>query len=752
MAIVLAMMPVAAPLFAAERPLANGTIVGDVNCDALVTAADPMATLRLMAGLDAGCTTGLADVNCNASVDPGDVLLLLRHVAGLSESTPAGCPAIGSTFVVSGPNSVDRIGKARLDGVITDGQALLYHLYAELDAAKLPLQFRGTPPSESSLESTVFEQVAAGWATFSASEQAALRPYLLPPAADESWAATSNTNSLAAVQWETVGNSRIKVWWQSTRPQDAAKAAAILGELDTVIWPELVAYMGAGHAPFSDEGLPNSGGDGRYDVYLVHNAPFEAGAKPVLGWVSPMHESNGTLKCELTPSYMVLNSRHALTPEFLSTVAHEFMHSVQFTYAVGDCEDYRWMRESTATWVESWLYPEVNAEHPFANKYLEEIDKKPLEYWKHADSKQYGSYLLWYHAEHNDGLKFAVRDAWNAATNKSSLKAVDQAFAGAGGLKKVWPESALFNWNREPYEDFSVQDQLAALTPWIDTEVKALNAPTSYPVPTDVAHLQQRHLNFSIDPSVKRLTFINSLYSHFDPDAKVQAMLKVNGQWLPEAQDWTNKERVSFCFDRPNEKVDQLVIIITNSNFVDRSHVIDAGPSELVATPSGCAGWIGSATAVIPHYNTTFTITVDNLRFAPDEENPGNDRYDFYDLVEAGDATWHVSGMWFDGCTPSGTMTLKPPMTDPTAIGGFFHVDKINNTYNVNVHGNTYEDTLIISCPGYEPYTHAWPISQILWDGANFKPIPEDNVISDQFVDPKPAYGGTWTWSFRLAE
>ncbi len=752
MALGLALLPTGSRFAGADRALAAGAIAGDLNCDGEVTAVDAASTLQVLSGLAQACAPAMADVNCSGGLDVNDAVMLRRYVAGLPVSGPDGCLPIGSAFELTGPSSTARIEEALLAGDITKGQALLYHIYSELDASRLPSEFHGPADEHAHLESSIFHEAATIWSTLSQQEKDALLPFLLPPSDPDSWFSEESTSLRAGVEWTNLGNDRIKVWWQTHRPEDAAKAAAILQELDTYIWPDLVSYMGgAQRAPLSDAGQKGDGGDGRYDVYLVHNTPSEPGEKPVLGWVSPTVDAKGDMKCEVTPTYMVLNSRAALSDVFFSTVAHEFMHSVQFTYDVGNCYDYRWLMESTATWVESWLYPEVNQEHGFAAKYLEQLDTKPLEHWEYKDSRQYGSYLLWFYAHQNEGLYYAVRDAWTASSNPDSLAAVDAALTGAGGLKDAWPESALYNWNRPPYEDFTSQDDLYSAAKWVDTDVTATVSPSSYAVPTDVGHMQQRHLNYTISSDVKRLTFINPFPANFDPAAKVQAILNINGTWQ-DAVDWTNEDRVSFCFDKPNEKVDQLVIIITNSNSTDRSHVLDAGPAELVATSNGCKGWVGSATATIPHYDTVFHITVENLRFAPDEENPGNERYDFYELVDAGDATWTVSGMWFDGCTPSGTMPLLPPKTDPTAIGGFFHVDKINNTYNVSVHGNTYEDTLIITCPNGDSWEHAWPVSSVLWDGATFKPIPEGNIISDEFIEDKPAYGGHWQWNFRLVE
>ena len=143
--------------------------------------------------------------------------------------------------------------------------------------------------------SSLINQITIYWPTLSAAEKSEIQPFLRPPATPGSWVELGTVGLRAApIQWDTVSNDRIKVWWQTRRPEDAAKAAAILEEVDTVIWPEIVEYMGGDHrAPLSDAGLPGSGGDGLYDIYLVHNAPPEPGKPPVLGWVSPLEDAQG---------------------------------------------------------------------------------------------------------------------------------------------------------------------------------------------------------------------------------------------------------------------------------------------------------------------------------------------------------------------------------------------------------------------------------------------------------------------------
>ncbi|OAI40419.1 hypothetical protein AYO38_00965 [bacterium SCGC AG-212-C10] len=735
-----------------ERAKAAALLMGDVNCDAAVTPADIGAGLGAIAGNGTGaCLQSSGDLNCSGDADAYDVLLLLRHFAGLPITAPAGCPAVGAT-IVEGPTSYELIDAARGRGEITQGQALLYHLYADLGEAALPAAYKGR--ENGPVESAVFHEIASAWTTLSPSEKAALQPYTLPPTAEGSWVEKQEGAGLAAVQWETVSNANVKVWWQTRRPEDAAKATAILAEMSAKIWPQLTTYMG--RAPLSDAGYPNDGGDGRYDIYLVHNVSPDPKEKPVLGWAAPQDDASGNHKCEVTPTFMVLNSRSELTPVFYSTVAHEFMHSLQFTYDVGSCDDYRWLMESTAEWAESHFYPQVNAEHPWAPKYVEQL-KTPLEFWEYKHPHQYGSYLFWYYLEHKKSLPNAVRAVWEASSATNSLAAVQAATAGAGGLKTTWAESALYNWNRAPYDFFSKFDSLGALPPYNNTEVSATKVPVTYPVPTAVGHMQQSHMSYTMTASVKTLTFLNPFAGSGEEFAKVQALVNINGNWEPVARDWTDKERVSFCFDKPEEKVKELVIIITNSDYLDRSHTFNVGDGSLVASPLGCKGWSGNATAELHYkgtgYDAVFTAVATDLRYTPQTDPPDEpgDRYTSYDLTEIGSLIWTVSGTWpGDSCVPSGTMSLDQPGT-PNGAFGDIEIDTENNSYYIYAGGAVIGAMFTVTCEAGS-FQLPWPSIQAIWNGGPtdtpLKVEGDHFVIDAEFTEPSPFYGGTWRWRF----
>jgi hypothetical protein len=88
-------------------------------------------------------------------------------------------------------------------------------------------------------------------------------------------------------------------------------------------------------------------------------------------------------------------------------------------------------------------------------------------------------------------------------------------------------------------------------------------------VPLALGSLARSYHPFTItDDKVKRLVFRNTLAG--DPDARVGAILTFKGG-ATRFDDWSGKERASFCLERPGQDVQSLVIVYANSALDARS-------------------------------------------------------------------------------------------------------------------------------------------------------------------------------------
>jgi hypothetical protein len=76
---------------------------------------------------------------------------------------------------------------------------------------------------------------------------------------------------------------------------------------------------------------------------------------------------------------------------------------------------------------------------------------------------------------------------------------------------------------------------------------------------------------------------------------KVQAIITIQGQ-EPKVEDWTGKPYATFCRDVTAERIEQLVIIVSNSELTDRIGLVTPPGQEprLSVSNLGCWQWKGT--------------------------------------------------------------------------------------------------------------------------------------------------------------
>ncbi len=558
-------------------------LMGDVDCGGTVDSVDALKILRLTAGLptNAACMQAAGDVDCDGDKDAVDALKILRHVAGLSNTPAQGCTPIGDPLGPP-PSSDDLIDQALAEGKIDSETALIYHVYATFGDDRLPPQYRGDdsggpPDGGVPIVQSMLDSV-------SPQARSLLQPFLIPPVYEDSWMGAQaagapagdghglSTCSVAPDGWDCRDASvaDVRVWWQTQYPQDEAQAEAIATAMDSSIWPPLTALMGQ---PLSDAGSPYDGGDGRVDIYLVDTTRSMAIDHPNPG-------------CEKTPAYINLKRG-----ESLSTLAHEFMHVLQWGFDVAQgCVyqaggGYNWLGEATAQWAADYVYPAVNWEHPTAAWYMG-APGLPLE--TADDAHEYGAYLFFQYLTKFYDSEQIVRTIWNKAAQYGSLQAINEAIPG--GFEERWPAFAACLWNAPPSDCFAQWDGLTqTLADSITAEDVDMGAATlnrSLELTVSVEHMAANYRRFTFtDDRIKGVTFKNTLVgaSH----AAVQALAKVDGQWQGPL-DWTDREVSSFCRDSSGHLVEELVLIFSNSDWAAKSNLVPSEPPVLTVS-TGCA-------------------------------------------------------------------------------------------------------------------------------------------------------------------
>lgn len=540
------------------------------------------------------------------------------------------------------PTSDTLIDQAQARGEIDAETALIYKTFAAFNDPRLPARFRG---DDSELfDSPVLVEVDQRFDTLSPQTQALLAPFLLPPSAPGSWlelqgqsAATAHEKAAPeAITWDQkpAAGDKAWVWWQTRYSGDEALAKTLAGELTSTIWPRLTGVMGR-REPLSDKDQSPNGIDGRIDFYLVRLG--KDGRNGV--------ERNWPKSCKRRPGYVLINSEKN-SVRLQATLAHEFFHLLQDTYepkysCVSRTDfDLGWMVESTATWAVDYAYPCSQAEHGYAPDFLQ-FPERSLEDQRWGE--YYGAYLWSFFLSHPKGFTdpchppgginaadgSAIRRAWEATENAMSVDAFQQAIAGAGGFEKQWPEFTLRNWNQDPVTDYQDWDDLKEHVPnWSEIRVPGqLAGLPEVLVPLEqvdrIEHLSARYYHVTInDASVHGVTFYNGLtfklsrkaitpLSTYDPydtsfatlawtdaqdatkkNAAIRAILKIDGSWQ-EPEDWTNEPYKTFCRDVPDENVEEMVIIISNSEWEDKLDKLQPEdlPPTLLYSNIPCDRW-----------------------------------------------------------------------------------------------------------------------------------------------------------------
>jgi len=167
--------------------------------------------------------------------------------------------------------------------------------------------------------------------------------------------------------------------------------------------------------PPDDSSEPNDSNrrnpDGRYDVF-IYNMQYYGYAYPEQWPESP--------SC----SYIAVDNDYNgfPTPQLGAmqvTAAHEFFHAIQFVY---DCTEEIWWMETTATYMEDEVYPEVNDNYQYLPRWFELCDTYGLE--STEGSHEYGNFIFAKRLSEdwNDNI---IREIWEEMNYTNGLEAID---------------------------------------------------------------------------------------------------------------------------------------------------------------------------------------------------------------------------------------------------------------------------------------------------------------------------------------
>jgi hypothetical protein len=471
--------------------------------------------------------------------------------------------------------SLQLITQALEAGLISTEQAALYRVQAVVGDPALPAQYVG---NDDGLDgSTVMAEVVANFEKFSAATQTQLQPYLLPPAAEGSWFSRHEATAAGATggqpEWDTVAtaNGKVKVWYRTQFASHGARAVAIARAIDQKIWPSLTTWM---RQPLPDcgGGCATGGGDDRIDIYLTnvrrdYTQPFTC--------------------CSGSSGFAVLRADTSF-----AYVARALMYIIQFSYPFHSIEEYRWMMSATAQYAMHYVYPAANEDPDYPARHQEHARAGDYLYrtlyeleWV-DDAHEFGAYLFFYWLDDPS----TVPDVWNAAENPDSLAVINEQVSD--GLQWGWPRFAVDNWNREPVDFYRRTDELRIGPETIEEFDMSAEGTEEFVI--DIPHLTSYYFRFTFpNRSLKRIAVYNPIAGSSESTGAMWAIMKIDGTWRAP-QDWSERSHEVFCRDEPNQNLEELVIVLANSEWQDRQHTVKTENGSVRVSPD-CGGLLTGA-------------------------------------------------------------------------------------------------------------------------------------------------------------
>jgi hypothetical protein len=558
-----------------------------------------------------------------ASVDQGLVTALVEGVAFVSvqaDGVSGGPISIAVTQErPPSPPSDELIEQARAGGLIDDETALLYRVYAVFKDPRLPLQYVGN--NVDVIDSSALDDVRERWASLSEATQRQLEPFFAPPAYLGSWASLDKKpRSLLGIckqpvldpNWASVpatSGGRVKVWYDTRVPGAQAQAQKVSSEFETKIYDAVTSPSGLGLAsPLSDAAEAGcNGGDGRLDVYLVDMG--------VMGETGTDYGETFAVAPSLKHAPVFLLLKRSLDePKLLATAAHEFSHACQWAYPVSAfaLASYTWLKESSAQEVIDYVYPLSNVEQnaTFLRLYLD-APSQPIH--EGDRNRAYGSYLFFQFLVRSQGPK-TIGDIWNQTrTQSDQLAAVDLGIPG--GLKQRWPEFATTLWNDDPVNmrpaSFTQWDRMLETPLYVSGSGDLGGAPQgtqSFATSQPNVSVRFAQVTFSEVPT-RSLMFHNTWFQPYRAmqPIHVTALWKTeDGVWSEE--DWSDLEWIGFCRDQKDQRLEQLVLIVSSAKREGAELMATEAPT-LERSNLPCWGIEGTATRVTREQSWTGTAT-----------------------------------------------------------------------------------------------------------------------------------------------
>lgn len=510
------------------------------------------------------------------------------------------------------PSSQREIQAALEAGKINYGTSLEYRAYALLNQAKLPTEYLGTGSAPE--DNGLFLEIAQNRSKLSAETLEKLEPYLVRPNDPKSIytvlagvkasgkpGGTPEDNKLLAAKaggksktkavaqtgeecaatgnaWiSKMSNHPVRVWAYCLGDA-AARTAARAGMLKTL---EIVNKMYAPMTALMGQPMPDGQEEGALDIYLTPaetTPPREnrnLGVIQELGGVTfPIYSTqSGTA----ASSFVAIKTLGLQERFFEIIVIHEFFHVLSNAHNVFAIDS--WFSEATAEWAASYFSRTI----PISSSSLRDFHERNFLGFQQSDasltdttsSHDYWAYIYAFFMEQEAGPQIIV-NTWKALEGAQGEIAFNDAINDVFSFKEHFRDFAIRNLNTEykPGDSLPIAKRYVGIDPNFpdsnDQYEPTFESPVTLNTPSDISlsvsdiqPLQAKYINFDVTGTqIKQVKFN---FSQVPADGiDLNAVVKINGKYEAAPRDLNGAGEVRFCLDRPTEKLENLILVVSN--------------------------------------------------------------------------------------------------------------------------------------------------------------------------------------------
>jgi len=246
-----------------------------------------------------------------------------------------------------------------------------------------------------------------------------------------------------------------------------------------------------------------------------------------------------------------------------STAVHELFHCFQFALPlVYEGNSRMWLMEATAEWSEHYVYPDYNMEWANLPGYFQHLNNKMI-FWD--GTHEYESYMWYLFLTQSTGNMEMITEPLNNAKT-----ADDESIATSFEyFDTFFAEYALWNWNKEPFEQYIdtpkfPRPTLVSYTMSPNGEAfieNYMEEPTEYPININLQPLSMNYNYFIFNDNLKKVDFNFKIPS--TQKLARQALIKIGDTW--HLEDWTDIDQRIFCKTRSEENVKAVILIYSNA-------------------------------------------------------------------------------------------------------------------------------------------------------------------------------------------